>query len=42
MYDYVKHTTIENVVSGISDLRDVKTQATKFRAQIGINLTYEQ
>ena len=33
---------LENVVNGITDLRDVKNQAAKFRAQMGTNLTYDQ
>ena len=42
MSDSIKHTMLENAVSGIADLRAVKTQAAKFRAQLGTNLTYEQ
>ena len=42
MSDSIKHTMLENAVSGIADLRAVKTQAAQFRAQMGTNLTYEQ
>ena len=42
MSDSIKHTMLENVVNGISDLRAVKTQVAQFIAQIGIKLTYEQ
>ena len=38
----IKHTMLENAVSGIADLRAVKIQAAQFRAQMGTNLTYEQ
>ena len=41
MSDFIKHTMLENVVNGISDLRAVKTQVAKFRAQMETNLTYE-
>ena len=42
MSDPIKHTMLENAVSGIADLRAVKTQAGQFRSQMGTNLTYEQ
>ena len=42
MYDYIKHTMLENTVNGISDLRDVKTQAAQFRAQMRTNLACEK
>ena len=42
MSDSIKHTILENVVSGISNLRAIKTQAEKIRAQMGTNLTNEQ
>ena len=40
MYDSIKHTILENVINGISDLYAIKTQAAQFRAQMGTNLTY--
>ena len=42
MSDSIKHTMLENTVSGIADLCAVKTQAAQFRAQMGTSLTYEQ
>ena len=42
MSDSIKHTMLENAVSGIASLSAVKTQAAQFRAQMGTNLTYTQ
>ena len=42
MSDSIKHTMLENIVNGISDLLTVKTRAAQFRAQMGTKLIYEQ
>ena len=42
MSNFIKHNMLENAVSGITDLRAVKTQTAQCRAQMGTNLTYEQ
>ena len=42
MSDSIKYTMLENIVSGIADLRAVTIQAAQFRAQMGTNLIYEQ
>ena len=42
MYDSIKYTMLESAVNGIINHRDVKTQVAQFRAQMGIDITYEQ